>query len=198
MPQILDDNDNPATEENPQGLTVDAEDEDTEPAEDSAEDSDWTPPSKEDWVKVNEALRKARQDARAAKRAKNAPSAEGEKNPEDVEAEITGRVEAKYKGVVVRQAARAAFAEAGLVLPKGREDSALKKALKLLDVDDIDITADGDVDGLAEQIEDIKADYPELFARPRASRIDAAPRGKPPVQEKSTAEWLAAALTGAQ
>lgn len=157
---------------------------------------EWTPPTQQDWDNVQLALKKARQDARAARKA---PKAEGEDVP-DVDKAVAAASEAagaKYKPMVVKAHARAAFAEAGLVMPKGKTDSALSRALRLLDLEDIDVDDDGEVSGLAEQIDEIKGEFPELFAQKpaRVARIDSADKGnagngKP----KSSAEVMASLI----
>ncbi|MCW0214379.1 MAG: phage scaffolding protein [Pseudonocardia sp.] len=168
-------------------------------AEDEAEgqdDTDWTPPSKQDWANLKEALSKARKDARAAKRAAGeAPKADPDaKKPEDIEREAAQKVESRYKPIVVRQAARAAFAEAGLRNP----ETSLPRVLKLLELDEVDVSEDGDVDGLDEQIAEIKNEWPELFVQRRAPRVDGADQGSSGGRQKSSAEKITAAFMAGQ
>lgn len=158
---------------------------------------DWTPPTQQDWENVQLALKKARQDARAAKR--TAPPAEDAPDVDKAVAAASEAASAKYKPLVVKAHARAAFAEAGLVMPKGKTDAALARALRLLDLGDIDVDDNGEVTGLTEQIEEIKGEFPELFAQKaaRPARIDSADKGnagngKP----KSSAEVMAAMING--
>jgi hypothetical protein len=75
----------------------------------------------------------------------------------------------------------------------------MARVFKLLDVDDLTIEDDGTVDGLAEQVEEIKGDFPELFAavgRSRAGRVDGADRGTGNGKPKTASEIQAAALLG--
>lgn len=165
-------------------------------------DESWTPPSRQDWDNVNLALKKARQDARQAKRAGTSAASGDEGSPDAAKAvaDATAAAEAKYKPLVVKAAARAAFVEAGLVLQTGKADTAMARAIRLLDLDDIDLTDDGAAEGLAEQVAEIKADFPELFAaKPVRSgaRVDGADKGaggngKP----KSSADRIAALING--
>lgn len=166
------------------------------------DDGDWTPPTKQDWENVQLALKKARQDARQAKReAKAGTSAEGgSTEAPDVDKavkEATTATEARYKPMVVKAAARAAFAEAGLVMPKGNGDAAMGRVIRLLDLDDLDIDDDGQVSGLVEQIDDIKADFPELFASTRRpARVDGADKPAGSAKPQSSADALAAMISG--
>jgi hypothetical protein len=43
----------------------------------------------------------------------------------------------------------------------------LKRALKLLDLDSVTVDSDGEIEGLNEQIDELKADFPEFFKRTR-------------------------------
>lgn len=187
--------------------TPDTEETITAPAADAVQEDaaveEWTPPTRQDWDNVQLALKKARQDARQAKRAGTTASEGVEGGPDPVKAveAATAAAEAKYKPLVVKSAARAAFAEAGLSLPEGKADSAMARAIRLLDLDDIDLNADGTADGLAEQVADIKAEFPELFAQKQArstvTRVDGADKGnanngKP----KSSADMIAAMING--
>lgn len=164
---------------------------------------DGTPYTMADIEALQEALRKARKDARAAARGRGVelPPVDGDDSAPDVDklrAEVESAAVAKWKPLVVRTAARSAFVEAGLVLPKDGADEALARVVRLLDLDDIDVTEDGQVDGLAEQVDEIKRDFPELFASARrpAARVDAGGKPAAPVAPKSSAELLAAQLLG--
>lgn len=71
--------------------------------------------------------------------------------------------------------------------------------MKLVDVTDLSIDDDGEVLGVDEQIDSLRADYPELF-EPASKKAKARPTGapRPPAVEKpkSTAELHAAKLLG--
>lgn len=191
-----------------------AEDDDTgtdEGTDDAGtEDDEWKPPTKADWDAVQESLRKARRDARTARKARtsgsngNGSTSDGAKDGDKpdldkVRADAVAEADGKWKPKVVRSAARAAFASAGLVLPAKNADAALARVLKLLDVDDLEISDDGEVDGLSEQVEEIKTDFPELFTasgKSRAGRVDGADRGQTNGKAKTASELQAAALLG--
>ncbi len=164
---------------------------------------DGTPFTKADLDALNAALTKARREARAAKRGKTAePADKPDADKPDVDkavADATAAAESRWKPRVVRNAARGAFIEAGLVLPKDNADGALARVVKLLDLDDLEITDDGEVDGLREQVEEIKVDFPHLFTtttgRTRTGRVDGADKsGQGNGKVKSSAEAIAALL----
>ena len=97
---------------------------------------------------------------------------------------------AKWKPVLVNREARAALKDAGLIGETG-------PLLKLLDLDDIDVTDDGDVEGLDEQIADLQRQYGALFRKKRGgSAIDASDRGRDSGKKKSASEIQAEALRG--
>lgn len=180
-----DDQTDDATETDAQG---DAEGTDGTPA--PLVKADGSPFTQGDLDALNEALRKARRDARATKR--TAPTDADVPDTDQVARDATAAAEAKFKPVVIKAAARAAFAEAGLVKP-----DAVDKAIRLLDLDDIDVTPEGEVSGIDDQIADLKRDFPELFAvRTQRTKVDGADRNGPGGAKKSTAEQIAAALIG--
>lgn len=151
---------------------------------------DGKPFTAKDYEALNTALQNARKAERAARRA-----AKGKPADNDAAAKAA---EAKYKPIVVKQAARGALLEAGLAVEKGKEQAALSKALKLLDMDEIDLSDDGDVEGLTEQIDELKSTWPQLFVRKGTRRIDGADRGTPPGKKLSSADQLTAMLTGGE
>lgn len=175
------------------------EDQDLEQEDDGEEQDpepfvkdDGKPFTKADHDALQTALAAARKEARTAKRAAKGKPADTEKAANEAEQAAA----AKYKPIVVKTAARGALAEAGLILPKGKEQAALGKALKLLDMDEIDLSDDGEVEGLEEQIDELKGLYPELFAKKGTRRVDGADRGTPPGKGQSSADALAGMLTG--
>ncbi len=174
----------------------DPTDDDTAPAV----RDDGKPFTRKDHAALTEALGKARKDAREQKaEAARLTAAAGGKDVASVVAEADTRAMEKFKPLMVKAAARSAFTEAGLTLPAGRADEVFARVVKLLDSEALTITDDGLVEGLAEQVEAIRADFPDLFAGSaprRAPRIPAAdrPGSTPP---KTSAERLAASLIGA-
>jgi hypothetical protein len=59
-----------------------------------------------------------------------------------------------------------------VAVPEALEDAGfnpknLKRALKLLDLDSVTVDSDGEIEGLNEQIDELKADFPEFFKRTR-------------------------------
>jgi hypothetical protein len=171
------------------------------PADDPAPlvKDDGTPYTRADVDGLQTALKAARKEARDHKAALDALKAKGGDRPlDEVVAEVETTAAAKWKPLMVRAAARAAFAEAGLSLPEGRQEEALARAVRLLDEDTLTISDAGTVEGLAEQVESIRSDFPDLFStapqrRPRIQAADRQGAAKPPA---SAADRLAAALLG--
>lgn len=160
-----------------EGIDVEEDDDDEEDDDEADEDAskpfvkdDGSAFTKKDFDALNEALKKARRDARAAKRSKTPAS-------KDADEKITAETK-KWQSVVIKQSAKLALKDAGL---QGAPD----KLLKLLDIDDIEVDDDGEVDGLTEQIDELKKDYPELFAKKRRG-IDAGDKDGKGSKEKLT------------
>lgn len=160
---------------------------------------DGTPYTRADVDGLQTSLKAARKDAKDRKAELDALKAKGGDRPlDEVLSEAESTAAAKWKPLMVRAAARAAFAESGLALPEDRKDEALARAVRLLDEDALTVTDAGLIEGLAEQVEAIRSDFPDLFTAPgrRAPRIQAADRpagAKPPATSSAR---LAAQLTG--
>lgn len=80
--------------------------------------------------------------------------------PEDVDTQkVVAEAQkdaAKYRDIAVRKEAALALQDAGAKVKADR-------LIKLLDLTDVDIDDDGNVDGLQDAIEELKADSPEFF-----------------------------------
>ena len=158
---------------------------------------DGTPYTKADITGLQTALKAARKDAREYKAQLEELKAKGGDRPlDEVIAEAESNATAKWKPLMVRAAARAAFAEAGLALPEGRQEEAFQRAVRLLDEDALTISEDGLVEGLAEQVESIRKDFPDLFTTARRPRIQAADRPAGPKPAPTAADRLAELLAG--
>lgn len=129
---------------------------------------DGTPYTQQDIDNLREALRKERRANRASKKGKKDDA--DEPDADELRAEVENEVGGKWKAATVRTAARSALTAAGLM---GKPD----RLLRLLDLDDIEIDFDDDgdldIDGLDEQIADLKKDYPHLFQK-KKGKLDAA------------------------
>ncbi len=153
--------------------------------------------SKKDLEKVQEVNTKLRSEIKTKdadiRKLKRELKAATEQKPDDVDSqklvtEADKRAE-KFKDIAVRKEATLALTEAGAKV-------STKRLLKLLDLTDVDITDDGDVEGLADAIAELKDESPEFFKseedeEPKTVRratvkkpgsVDAGP--KPPAQEK--------------
>lgn len=119
---------------------------------------------------------------------------EGASETEKAQAQAIEENDAKWAGRFKTAAARAALAEAGVPSEK------LGRAIKVLDLDALEVGDDGDVDGIDGEVTALKDSFPELFATVEAKGRKA-PRVTPPGQQSSekkmsSAERLAASLTG--
>jgi hypothetical protein len=174
--------------------------------DDDDDDDEYTPPSREEHERMKRALAKANNEAKKNRLKlkdllKNAPDNKDGKTDdkskeldrERIRSEVSEAEEARWKKRVVRQAAKAALLEAGL-----RGDPT--KLARLVDEDDVEVDDDGEIsDGLEEQIDSIKEDYPDLFEDKttpptrgtRRARIDAGgQRDRPPPRKLTSAEKI--------
>lgn len=191
--------------------TTEVEETDAVTAEDTeTENEGWTPPTREEF----EALQKqiadkdtaiAERDKKVRQANKQAADRRGElaklqQQYEDADSkaqrEAAESALAAVKPVAVRSAAKAAFLEAG-----ARSDR-FDRLFTMLDLDRIDLDG-GDVTGLDDQVDELKADVPELFtppkseeeAKPKAPRIS--PAGKKPAPQPMTpGDQIAAMVNG--
>lgn len=197
---------------------------------------DWQPPTREEWEAQQASLKRASAEAanrRKWLRAHGIDPKTGEKlqpdpEPEPVpaaqpqdptapqglsEADVKRFVdkavaETQLKGVRQMRAFAVGFNEE--LAKAGWNGSRLGHLMKLIDLDGIDIDDDGEITGLAEQIEELKAEWPEFFKRNRstvakpggvsgqngtpAGNVDTADKKPPAPQPKSWAEQVAEKL----
>lgn len=177
-------------------------------------DDDYKPPSKDEWARTQAALKKANDDAKRH-RLRNKEledKARGDETEHEKQLrEAREEGERRYRAPLVQTAARAALVEAGALAflqdekdpdstsAREKGESRLKRLLKLVDTEGLDVDDDGSVSGLEAAVDELRRDYPELFAasvrRPKA-RPTGAPRPATVEKPKSTAEMHAARLLG--
>lgn len=157
--------------------------------------------SKKDLDKVQEVNTKLRAEGKAKdaeiRKLKRELKTASEQKPEDVDsqklvAEAESRAD-KFKDIAVRKEATLALKDAGAKV-------STKRLIKLLDLNDVEIDNDGNVDGLADAIAELKEESPEFFAseddeepvvkkRVAVKRTGSIDSGeKPPVQKELTTE----------
>lgn len=169
-------------------------------------DEEYVPPSREEWERVRRTMAARKQEKLDVQRQLNElrdKYKEQETETEKAVREAEEKAEARYKPIAVRKAVRAALVEAGATAAtegdKAKTEARITRLMKLIDVGDLSIDDDGEVLGVDEQIDGLRADYPELF-EPAAKKAKARPTGapKPAAVEKpkSTAEIHAARILG--
>lgn len=169
-------------------------------------DDEYVPPSREEWERVRRTMAARKQEKLDVQRQLNElrdKYKEQETETEKAVREAEEKAEARYKPIAVRKAVRAALVEAGATAStdgdKAKTEARIARLMKLIDVADLSIDDDGEVLGVDEQIDGLRADYPELF-EPAAKKTKPRPTGapKPAAVEKpkSTAELHAARLLG--
>jgi hypothetical protein len=181
-------------------------------------EEEWTPPTREEAAAQQKAhddeiaaLKKADADKAAALKRVNAESANRKRQIAEIQQqhedddtkakrEATEAALAQLKPVAIKATATAAFMGAGA------DETQARKLLRLLDLSKVDI--DGEVvHGLDEQVDEIKADWPELFAKPESTPTEQQPQKpktpaaqlgdrKPPKTVLSPMEQLAAQVAG--
>lgn len=203
-----------------------------EPEPDDEPTDDWQPPSREEYEKLIEAKRKADSEAAARRKYLKAHGIDpktGEKlqpdEPDPEPAEPKGDQPTGPSTAEVRRQIEKAAAEAelrglrktkalvtgvnGALAEAGWNGQRLNSLMKLIDLDDVEVDDDGEITGLSEQIDAIKAEWPEFFKRTRnpavssngaggsgqngvpAAKVDTADKPTPKPEPKSWAETLA-------
>lgn len=169
-------------------------------------DEEYVPPSREEWERVRRTMAARKQEKLDVQRQLNElrdKYKEQETETEKAVREAEEKAEARYKPIAVRKAVRAALVEAGATAAtdgdKAKTEARIARLMKLIDVGDLSIDDDGEVLGVDEQIDGLRADYPELF-EPAAKKAKARPTGAPKPaaveQPKSTAEIHAKRILG--
>ncbi|WP_274029458.1 phage scaffolding protein [Streptomyces sp. MMBL 11-1] len=166
------------------------EDDDAEDVDDGDDKDAWKAPTEYEWKKVQRALKRANKEA-ADLRGKSGTDAASavEETERKAREEATQEAESRWKPMLVKQAARAALAEAGLIKNPNR-------LLRMLEMDDIEVSEDGEIEGLDEQIHDFKKEFPEFFGRRSAKDVDGGDKALRRGADKASATLIARALTG--
>ncbi|MFI2761392.1 hypothetical protein ACH5A3_21360 [Streptomyces echinatus] len=201
----------PETADEPETEPVDDPEPEPEPETDPAEDPTPKPkppakktdpkpgdpdyvPSASEWRRTQEALKKANLDAkRNRERARELEEAAraGETEHEKALREAREEGEKRYREPMKRSGMKAALIEAGFASPD--------RLMKLVDWDALSVDDEGDLLGLASEVDRMKSEYPE-FLQQEKPKTKARPTGapRPAVKEKpkSTAELHAAKILG--
>lgn len=194
-----------------------AEPDDGEEGEEE-EAPEYTPPSEDEWRRTQDAIKRNNGENKRLRLLKKAAAAKGIdlSTDEGVQAlqdmlagganasnkgtsdrgaveraveKATAKTESKYLPVVAGLAVKAALLDAGF------SGNNRERIMKLIDLDDIDVV-DGEVTGIAEQIAEIKTEFPEWFRgqksggerRRGASDVDGGDRRTK--QTASSGGWL--------
>jgi hypothetical protein len=177
---------------------------------DKSKEDDWKPPSRDEFERMQKALtetnaeakryrlrvRELRRDARTAERTADKSGAADDEVAARAKQDAADEAERKYKPIAVKSAARAALLAAGL---NDGSDGVMRKLLRLVDMEDVDLDEDGEVVGLDDQIDDIKDTFPKLFekaeieqpqkpGRPKVARINGANKQGGAPEPKTTGE----------
>ena len=166
---------------------LDDEPDDDEPGDAEPDDKpadDWKPPTKEEWQRTQKALNEANKQAeieRRKLRELRQQQRQAQPKPEEgtvdaARAEAAAAAEARLKPIAIRAAAKAALLEANFQQPT---DARVKKLIKRLDFDDIEVDEEGEITGLQTQIDQLVDDFPELFTSPAAPATTPTPKPKP-------------------
>jgi hypothetical protein len=147
----------------------------------AGEEGEYKPPSKEEWLKVRAALKKRNEEN---KRLREKSQAADETTESEV-AKALREAQEKADRRVITSEAKAALATAKA---KSGRISAL---LRVADVSSLKLDDDGEVEGLAEWVDEQKTAYPEFFdARTLGKGNVGAGDKKAPEKKLSYAEQL--------
>lgn len=202
----------PETEEVEELEETEVDEENGTEDEDDEEEVEETV-SKKDLEKVQEVNTKLRAEnkekAAEVRRLTRELKKAQEQKPEDVDSaklvDEANKTASKFKDIAVRKEATLALNEAGAKV-------STKRLLKLLDLADVEIDDDGNVEGLADAITELKDESPEFFksdddeeeTKPvkkvatvrKPGTVDAGKKTPPQPKPLSAAEQMAKAAVG--
>lgn len=149
-------------------------DDDDDEDEDGADEPNLDEGAKGILRKERKAARQANARAKRAEeelarlKAGKAPSGDEDKARErEQEAEARGAKAGQE--LAIRSSVRAELLAAGLSVGQDKS-TAVKRAMRLIDFEDLSIDKDGTIDGLEDAIADLKEDMPGLFTKPKKRR----------------------------
>lgn len=170
------------------GGAIDVEPEDDGETETEPNDDEWTPPTREEFEELLRSKRSANKEAMERRRYLEAHGIDwktGEKRERDRDTEddaktspaktesarrsaerAAAKVEMRYKPAIARLAVKGALTDAGWT---GKDTSMV---MKLIDIDDIAVDDDGEVTGITDQIEAIRAEFPSWFRKTREPKTE--------------------------
>lgn len=163
--------------EEPDDLDEDLDEDDNSSEGASGAEDEYEAPDKEEWTRTQAALAKANGEAKkyrlalkAARKTAETSNASGSgtasgPDVETLKKAAADEVEAKYRPQIMRTQVKAALASAGLVDADKAE--VLKSAVRLVDLEDLDLDDDGDVVGLDEAVAELKTKFPAMFKKAR-------------------------------
>ncbi|WP_328494110.1 hypothetical protein OHS59_16245 [Streptomyces sp. NBC_00414] len=163
--------------------------------DDDTDVEDWAPPARDEWERITAEAKKANSEAATRKRLlrelgydKNGNRIEGAAVVDDAAKPVVQPVDTKTVETGLAKKYEAIYSGlAGAGVPAGQ----LGRLARFIDTSSVLIDEDG-IEGLSEQIESLRTDYPELFKRQRQKAPDAntAGAGKKTVSKASnTGSW---------
>lgn len=179
---------------------------------DEDEEDEYTPPSAEEWKRVQAALSKANAEAkqrrielRKQREEEARKAASGDDAAKSLEAE-RAKWQAETDTEIIRERAATALAAAGLHVPDGKTpEDVVRRAVRLLDLGAVTRDKNGKVEGLSEAIEELREEMPNLFGKRGAasgasrgvgSASGGAGRGQSNEKPKSASQKLAEVWKG--
>lgn len=172
-------------------------------AEEDDKDDDYTPPSKDDWAKLQRKIKRQEERITRLVGSKGKPPAGGGKVDDKLRAQFKGQdteeepdeddgEAARWRGIAVQNAAASQIAAAGF---SGTAKQAARLA-RLIDTSSVTPDRNGSFD-LEDEIDELREEYPQLFAqggdgRRPAPRVRTAPSSRTPRPDstKSTSNKL--------
>jgi hypothetical protein len=187
--------------------TVETEDAgtETEAADKDTTEDEWKSPTKEEWDKLQKAqkdavdkLAKVNKESMTRRQKIRDLERQGEDEAAKAKREAEESAQARIKPVFARNALLEAQVQ------PGRVDA----VIKLVNLDAVEFDDNGEVSGLAEEVDRIKELLPEVFIQPQSEKPDTAPAPRPApkaatapkkpakTEERSAGERIAAQLLG--
>lgn len=128
----------------------------------------WTPPSKEDWEKLTASAKTARQEAASRRKWLKEHGIDphsGKKLTSDKDDEAKDEVAAKLAAADAKARKALTSAVRASILAAGADKEVADLLIGKIKFDELDVDDDGSVEGLDDQLDDLKEKYARLFER---------------------------------
>jgi hypothetical protein len=137
--------------------------------EDDVVEDSWTPPTKDEWEKAQAAAKAARKEAASRRKWLSEHGIDphtGKKVKADVAPPSVDKdAEARVKAVEARSRSALKAAVKAAIRAEGVDAEIASLVLPQIQIDELELDEEGEIDGLADQLDNLRSKYPKLFMK---------------------------------